>query len=156
MKLNRKSVTLGLVALALVGALAGGGVALAASTGTTAPRSTATGSGHCGGMYGMSFGTNSPMAAVAGYLGLSQTELRERMQAGKSLADLAKAQGKSVAGLKAAMVAAMKRNLDPNPSLTAEQKADILANMKAHIDAMLTTTDMFGGRMGSHMGGMWN
>src|SRR6266496_5796473 len=117
MKLSRKSVALGLLALGLVGALAGGGVALAASSGIAAP----TSNGHC---YGMSFGTNSPMAAAATYLGLSQTELRQQMQAGKSLADIAKAQGQSVAGLKDAMVAVMKASLAANTSLTAERKAD--------------------------------
>ncbi len=161
MKLNRKSVTLGLVTLGLVGGLAGAGAALAASSPTPTTSSAAIGpmkNGHCGGMTGSMFGKNSPMAAVASYLGLSPTELREQMQSGKSLADIAKAQGKSVTGLKDAMVTAMKHNLDANTTLTAQQKADALAEMKEHLDAMLAETSMMSGggmgSMGSHMGGM--
>ena len=140
MKLNRKSVTLGLVTLGLVGGLAGAGAAWAATSPTPATNSAATGpmgNGHCRGMTGSMFGENSPMAAAASYLGLSTTDLRTQMQSGKSLADIAKAQGKSVAGLKDAMVTAMKRNLDANTTLTAQQKADMLAEMKEHLDAML-------------------
>ena len=117
------------------------------------------GNGHCGAMTGSMFGENSPMAAAASYLGLSPTDLRKQMQSGTSLADIAKAQGKSVAGLKDAMVTAMKRNLDANTTLTAQQKADLLAEMQEHLDAMLTGTSMMSGggmgSMGSHMGGMW-
>ena len=65
-----------------------------------------------GHMAGPMFGQNSPMTAVAKYLGLSRAELREQLQAGKSLADVAKTQGKSVSGLEDAMVAALTTNLD--------------------------------------------
>jgi hypothetical protein len=161
MKLNRKRVTLGLVTLGLVAGLAGTGVALAATSPTPTTSSAGTapmGNGHCRAMTGSMFGKNSPMAAVASYLGLSPTDLREQMQSGKSLADIARAQGKSVAGLKDAMVSAMTRNLDVNTRLTAQQKADMLAEMKEHLDAMLARTSMMSGggmgSMGSHMGGM--
>ena len=161
MKLNRKRVTLGLVTLGLVAGLAGTGVALAATSPTPSTSSAATalmGNGHCGAMTGAMFGENSPMAAAASYLGLRPTDLREQMQSGTSLADIAKAQGKSVAGLKDAMVTAMKRNLDANTTLTAQQKANMLAEMKEHLDAMLTGTSMMSGggmgSMGTHMGGM--
>jgi cytochrome c553 len=165
MKLNRKRATLGLVALGLAGGLAGGGVALAAATDTTPAASTTSTSpvsaGYCGGMHGSMFGKNSPMSAVASYLGLSQAELRTQMHAGKSLADIAKAQGKSVSGLKDAMVTAMKTNLDANTALTAKQKAAIHAQMNSHLDAMLTMThppgmdmDVMGTHMGTHRGGM--
>jgi len=110
-------------------------------------------------MTGSMFGKNSPMAAAASYLGLSPTDLRTQMQSGESLADIAKAQGKSVAGLKDAMVTAMKRTLDANTTLTAQQRADMLEEMEEHLDAMLAGTSMMSGggmgSMGSHMGGMW-
>jgi hypothetical protein len=157
MKLSRKNVTVGLVSLAVVGGLAGGGIALAAGNDPAPTLSSASTSGHCGGMYGSMFGKNSPMAAVASYLGLSQADLHRQMDAGKSLADIAKAQGKSVSGLKNAMVTAMKRNLDANTRLSAKQKADILEEMQSHLDAMLTMTHSSGmdmDDMGSHMGGM--
>ncbi len=161
MKLNRKRVTLGLATLGLVAGLAGTGAALAATSPTSTTSSAATalmGNGHCGVTTGSMFGENSPMAAVASYLGLNQTDLRKQMQSGKSLADIAEAKGKSVAGLKDAMVTAMKRNLDANTTLTAQQKANMLAEMKEHLDAMLAGTSMMSGggmgSMGTHMRGM--
>jgi hypothetical protein len=45
-------------------------------------------------------------AAAAGYLGLSRRELRTGLEAGKSLADLAAEKGKSLDGLRQAMMAA--------------------------------------------------
>lgn len=160
MKLNRKRVTLGIASLGLVGALAGGaGVALADS-GTPAPAATAADNcpGHFGGMHGMAAGENVPMTAAAKYLGLSRTDLHTQMQEGKSLADIAKAQGKSVSGLKDAMVAGVKSNLDANTTLTADEKKAILAQVKSHIGTMVNTTHRAGagmmGSMGSGMRGM--
>ena len=159
MKLNRKSVTLGLVSLGLVGGLAGAGAAWAAASPTPPANPAAAANGHCRGVTGSMFGENSPMAAAASYLGLSTTEVRTQMRSGTSLADMARAQGKSVSGLKAAMVTAMKRNLDANTTLTTQQKADLLVEMQEHLDAMLSGTSMMSGggmgSMGSHMGGMW-
>jgi len=52
------------------------------------------------------------MAAAAGYLGVSSTQLLEQLSAGKSLAQVAAARGKSVAGLKDAITAAVRARLD--------------------------------------------
>ncbi|MGZ6854908.1 MAG: hypothetical protein ACXVGC_12740, partial [Mycobacteriaceae bacterium] len=82
----------------------------------------------------MASGQNSPVAGAASYLGLSQTDLHEQREAGKSLADIAKAQGKSVPGLEDAMVAAVKGNLDANTTLTADQKTAILTKVQSRID----------------------
>jgi hypothetical protein len=50
---------------------------------------------------------------AAQYLGISQATLRSELQSGKSLAQVASAtQGKSVEGLKAAIMAAAKARLD--------------------------------------------
>ena len=46
--------------------------------------------------------------AAANYLGLSPQDLRTQVEAGKSLGDIATAQGKSVDGLKAALLDALK------------------------------------------------
>jgi hypothetical protein len=48
---------------------------------------------------------------AAGYLGLSAEQLMQELQAGKSLADVAAAQGKSVGGLKAALIQAMTSDI---------------------------------------------
>lgn len=160
MKLNSRRVAGGLVALGLAGGLAGGGVALAATNDTTSPASTVsavtTSDGHCGGMAGM-FGQDSPMAAAASYLGLSRAALQQQMHGGESLADIAKAQGRSVAGLKDAMVAMMRKNLDANTALTAAQKSAILAQLNSRVDTMVAMTHSSGmdmDDMGAHMGGM--
>jgi len=168
--LNRKSVTLGLAGLGLAGALAGGAGIAAAATGatTTTPTTASTVvatppyrdgglSGMASGMSGMASGVNSPITAAASYLGLSRTDLQTQLQAGKSLADVAQAQGKSVSGLEGAMVTAIKSNLDANTTLTADQKAAILAQVKSHIDTMVNTTHPSGagiGSMGARMSGM--
>lgn len=99
-------------------------------------------------------GTDAPMTAVAAYLGLSRTELSSQMQAGKSLADIARAQGKTVAGLKAAMVTAMKDRLAAETTLSAAQRTAILAMMSSHLNAMVTGTHTSGTHTsGTHMSG---
>jgi hypothetical protein len=169
MKLNRKSVMWGLAGLAVAGALVGGaGVAMAA-TGTTTPSTVSSADphfGHMGGMgdadgmgnmTGMTFGENSPMAAAATYLGLSQNDLLTQLHSGHLLAGVAAVQGKSVSGLEDAVMAAMTTNLDANMSFTAEEKAVDLALMKSHLDVMVSATHSSGagfGPMSVEMGGM--
>ena len=153
MKLNRRYVIIGLATLGLVGGLAGGGAALAASDGSG---TTATNVGICRGNSGMVFGMYSQMTAAARYLGMSRTELAEQMHANRPLGEIARAQGKTVAGLEKAMVAGMRVSLATDPSLTAKDRAAILARMQRHLDAM-ATGHMAGGRdmddIGSEMMG---
>jgi hypothetical protein len=52
------------------------------------------------------------LGAAASYLGLTAAQLDEKLDSGKTLAQVAKDQGKSVDGLVAALVADMKRHLD--------------------------------------------
>ncbi len=166
MKLNRKRVVTGLVATGLVaGSLAGGGVALAATGATPAPATSTSaeppygmGAGHFGGMHGMWSGQQPGLAAAATYLGLTQTQLRDQLQAGKSLADVATAQGKTVSGLKDAIRAAITSRINASTALTADQKAAMLSQVKSHLDTMVNMTHPSGagtGPMGSPMGGMW-
>jgi len=171
MRMNRKSVTLGLAGLAIASVLAGGAGIAVADTGTpSAPSTTSStappyghiggdgdmdgmsGAGQMGHPAGMAFGENSPMAAAAGYLGLSQTDLRAQLQGGQSFADIAAAQGKSMSGLEDAMLAAMTSNLDANTTLTAEQQAAHRALVKSHLDAMVNSTPSSGAGMGGMMG----
>lgn len=163
MKPNRRSLALGVAGLGLLGALAGGvGLAQAASgpTEPPTPRTTTSATMPCPNT-GTGTGAmmrGAPMTAAAKYLGLSLDELRSRLRAGSSLADIAEAQGKSVAGLKNAIIVAMQKNLDANTTLTAEQKALMLERMKSRIDAMISGTHMSGGPMmgNGRMGaGMW-
>jgi polyhydroxyalkanoate synthesis regulator phasin len=74
--------------------------------------------------------------AAASYLGLTEDQLRTQLRSGKTLADVAKAQGKSVDGLIDALVAATKKDLDDavaDGRLTQAQADQILADMKQRI-----------------------
>jgi hypothetical protein len=78
--------------------------------------------------------------AVAGYLGLTEDELRTQVESGKSLAQIATAQGKSVDGLKAAIVAAAKSHLDEAVAagkITAAQEKEMLDELTSHVDDLV-------------------
>ncbi len=160
MKLRRKGILVGLTALGVAGAVAGGvGVAQAASgPGTPVARpSQSAPYGYGAGMYAMMAGQQTCLTAAASYLGLSQADLQAQLRAGKSLADVAAAQGKPVSGLEDAMIAAVSSSLDANTTLSATQKAAILAQMRTRIDAMVHGTYPAGaagtGMMGAGTGG---
>lgn len=73
------------------------------------------------------------LAAAAGYLGLSQSELRTRLENGNTLAAIAKAQGKGVSGLVDAMYGAAKKHLDAAVSagrLSSSDETRILSGLK--------------------------
>ena len=77
------------------------------------------------------------------YLGLTAAQLRTQLESGKSLADVAKAQGKTVSGLEDAIVAAATKKLDAAVAagkLTAAQEATMLADLKSHVDDMVNRT----------------
>jgi hypothetical protein len=81
--------------------------------------------------------------AVASYLGITAAELRTQLRAGKSLAQIATAQGKSVDGLKAAILAAAKAKLDravTSDRLTTTQEKTILDRLAAHLDELVNRT----------------
>ncbi len=97
-------------------------------------------------------------AVVAQYLGISEATLRTELQSGKSLAQVASSTpGKSVAGLKAAIVTAAKTRLDKavaNKRITSTQEQQLLASLPARIDAALQHTGR-GGRQGAPGPGSW-
>jgi DNA polymerase III epsilon subunit-like protein len=77
------------------------------------------------------------LAAAAKYLGLSESDLRTKLRDGQSLADVAKAQSKDLDGLKTAILAAAKADLDKavaDKKLTQSQADDIYDGLKSHID----------------------
>ena len=87
--------------------------------------------------------TFGPAAAVASYLGLSETELRTQIESGKSLAQIATTQGKSAEGLKAAILAEAKSQLDEAVAagkITAAQAKAMLAELTSHIDDLVNRT----------------
>jgi hypothetical protein len=158
MKRNTKRLVTGLAATGIVtGALAGGGVALA-SSGTATPTAatvaaTQYGPGWCdyglglglGPMAGLHSGQQPVLSAAATYLGLTQTQLRDQLQAGKSLADVAAAQHKAVDGLKNAILAAVTTRINASTQLTAAQKTALITQVKSHLDAIVTAVHPLGG-----------
>jgi hypothetical protein len=85
------------------------------------------GPGHGPGRGGPLFGS---VEDAASYLGLSGEQLREQLHDGKSLAEIAKAQGKSADGLKATLKDALSKRLDEaakDGRLSATDKQRILS-----------------------------
>jgi hypothetical protein len=81
--------------------------------------------------------------AAASYLGLSESALREKLDDGQSLAQVAKAQSKDVEGLKQAIVDDTKADLDKavaDKKLTRSQADDILDRVKDHVDDLVNAT----------------
>ena len=133
---DKQKVATAIVATALA---VGGGGALAAGNGdnnrksngkSSASAATSSHDSHLG-----------PLSAAATYLGVTTDELRTRLQAGKSLADVATAQGKSVSGLEDALLANLKTDLDADVAtgrITSGREAEILADAKVRIAAQVT------------------
>jgi hypothetical protein len=89
---------------------------------------------------GLHFLGGGSLDAAATYLGLTEAQLRAQLMSGKSLADVAKAQGKSVDGLEQAMLAPIQAKLDQavkDGKLTSSQRDQALAKIKASIDDMV-------------------
>ncbi|MDQ1696243.1 MAG: hypothetical protein QOJ03_1596 [Frankiaceae bacterium] len=85
-------------------------------------------------------GVGDGLTAAARYLGLTQSALRTKLRAGQSLADVAKAQSKDLAGLEQAIVDAAKTDLDKavaDKKLTQSQAGDILSRLKSRVSALV-------------------
>jgi lipoate-protein ligase A len=84
------------------------------------------------------FGTN--LEAAAEYLGLTRAELRERLEEGQSLAEIARAEDKSVDGLKQALLRDAEQRLDDaveDGELTRERANEMLERMRGRIDELV-------------------
>jgi hypothetical protein len=166
---NQRRVLTGLAVTGVLGgALAGGSVALASTGSTHSPRATTAAvatptatatptpaaSGGCKGMAGLP-GPGGPRGlgimwdgqsvtkAIASYLGVSQNRLQSQLDSGKSLAEVATADGKSVSGLKNAIIAAITTRINAASGLTAAQKADLISGLKSHIAWLVNSTFPF-------------
>jgi hypothetical protein len=90
--------------------------------------------------FGPGFGAPHPffhgLDAAASYLGLTEAQLESRLNAGKTLAQIAKAEGKSVDGLKRAMLEDAQAKLDDavkDGRLTKAQEQQALKGLEARI-----------------------
>jgi hypothetical protein len=86
------------------------------------------------------FGDHGHLSAAADYLGLTVPQLFQKLANGQSLADVAKAQNKSVDGLKKAIIDGAKTDLDQavkSGFLTEAQAKDALEALQSRIDDLV-------------------
>ena len=84
----------------------------------------------------------TPLQVAANYLGMSVSDLQTALKSGKSLADEATAQGKSVDGLVSALTAQAKSSLDAEVTagtITVAQEGTILAKITTQITNLVNT-----------------
>ena len=102
------------------------------------------GFGHRGGHHGF-----VDFAAAATYLGVTEAKLRTSLEDGDTLAEIAKAKGKTAAGLVDALVAAAKADLDDKVAagrITAAQRTSIVADLESRMDDVVNGELSFGFR----------
>jgi hypothetical protein len=94
--------------------------------------------------FGPGFGAPHPffhgLDAAASYLGLTEEQLESRVNSGKTLAEIAKAEGKSVDGLKAAMLKDAKEKLAAavkTGRLTKAQEQQALKDLEQRVDDLV-------------------
>jgi hypothetical protein len=104
---------------------------------------------------GFKAGPGGALDAAASALGLKLADLRTKLEAGKSIADIAKDQGKSLDDVKQAITAGVTKELDQavaDKKLTAAQRTEILKELDEHLDD-LVTRKFDGERHGPRAGG---
>jgi hypothetical protein len=92
------------------------------------------------GFKGFGFGIGAAADDVAKYLGLTTAQLKDQLASGKSLADVAKAQNKSVDGLKNEIKSAAKTQLDQavkDKKITQELENNLLDKLNSHVDDLV-------------------
>jgi len=85
------------------------------------------------------------LEAAAGYIGITEAQLRTELEGGKSLAQVATAHGKSVDGLVNTLLADAKSKLDDAVSagrLTTSQETEMLNGLKDRITNKVNSTGM--------------
>jgi hypothetical protein len=85
---------------------------------------------------GVPLGFAGGIGSAASYLGLTDAQLFQQLGSGKSMAEIATANGKSVSGLEAALMAGMKARLDKlvaSKLMTAAQEKKLLSGLSARI-----------------------
>jgi hypothetical protein len=83
------------------------------------------------------------LSAAAGYLGLTVPQLLQKLSGGKTLADVAKAESKSVDGLKQAMIDSAQKTFDQavkDGRVTQAQAAEEMTELKSRIDGIINGT----------------
>jgi len=89
---------------------------------------------------GHHLGNGPGLDAAASFLGVTEGKLRTELQSGKTLAEVAKAEGKTVVGLVDALVTAATKRLDQavaDGRLTKAQRDEIVASLEERTTAMV-------------------
>ncbi len=150
--MNKKIIVIGI----LVGALALGGIFATAFAGTRAPKAPASnaevhygmrgGNGQFGNGTGRHFGIESGehrgemVEKLANYLGISQDELRNELKSGKTLAEVAKENGKSTNDLVNFFMSEAKEHLQTalkNGRITQQRYDEVMQNIKQRVEQMI-------------------
>jgi hypothetical protein len=100
---------------------------------------------------------HSGIDTAAKYLGLTDAQLADKLRSGKSLADIAGDQNKSVDGLKSAIKDAVKSDLDSavkDKRLTQDQENKILSGLNSRLDELVNRKGA-GPGPGFHHRGAW-
>jgi hypothetical protein len=100
------------------------------------------GPGHMGLQLGLDI-KGGAVDAAAGALGLSRDDLVSKLKAGKSIADVAKDQGKALDDVKTAITDAVTKELDQrvaDKKLTADQRDELVKELKDHIDDLVNVS----------------
>ena len=143
MKLRSRTTLVATGAVLVIAAGAGGAFAAAGGRGSGGVPETGIASQADGPEFAIGFeeaGPGGPPAAIASYLGLTEDQLRGQLESGKTLAQVASAQGKSVSGLEEVIYADAKAHLDEavtNGKLTPDQEQTMLAELKSHLDEIV-------------------
>jgi hypothetical protein len=116
-----------------------------------APGGPGFGRGHGGpGGPGLMFklGPGGALDAAASALGLKREDLISKLRDGKSIADVAKDQSKSLDDVKKAITAGVAKELDQavtDKKLTGDQRDKVLKELDEHLDDLVTRTPPTGG-----------
>jgi hypothetical protein len=90
------------------------------------------------------------LIGAANFLGLTPPQLLHQLESGKSLGQIAAARGKSVSGLKAAIIAQIRSRLDQAVArgiITRAREQQILSDLSSRLDDLITRVHQpgFGG-----------
>ncbi|WCB94648.1 hypothetical protein DSM104299_03386 [Baekduia alba] len=100
---------------------------------------------------GFKLGSGGALDAAASALGLELDDLVTKLKAGKSIADVAKDQGKSLDDVKQAITAGVTKELDQavtDKKLTSAQRDKVLKDLGDHLDDLVARTPPKGGQDG--------
>lgn len=91
--------------------------------------------------FGMVGGVGGELGAAATYLGTTTSKLLSDLRSGKTLAQIAAAQGKTTGGLESAMTASMKARLDKavaSKMITGAQEQKLLSHLSSTLSAIVS------------------